>query len=108
MVSRISAQGIAASQFGGTRPRAVTGHGLSPSACSPHLQSVSALHSIPGISLTGLANPASVKTRHELMETSASSERLEIFAVLPVRHLGLKAGDLGILDCQQVFDEART
>ena len=36
----------------------------------------------------------------------SGSIHLEVFAVLPVGHLGLEAGDLGVLDGQQVVDEA--
>ena len=34
------------------------------------------------------------------------SEHLEIFALLPLRNFGLEARDLGVLDRQEVVDEA--
>src|SRR2546423_14186518 len=36
------------------------------------------------------------------------SEHLEIFAMLPVRDLGLKTFDLGVLDVDVIVDETRT
>src|SRR5262245_14550451 len=45
---------------------------------------------------------------NEPKEARETSKRLEIFAVLPVRHLGLEAGDLRVLDPQQVVHEVRT
>ena len=35
------------------------------------------------------------------------SKHLEIFAVLPVRYLGLKPLDLGVLDVNVIIDEFR-
>src|SRR5260370_31630122 len=39
-------------------------------------------------------------------QKSQKSKHLEIFALLPVRHLGLKTLDLGVLDVDVIVDKA--
>ena len=40
-----------------------------------------------------------------MTEFAANLKHLEIFAMLPVRHLGLKPLDLGVLDVNVIVDE---
>ena len=55
--------------------------------------------------------PTATKERHDLttrctVSRAGDSEHLEIFALLPLRNFGLEARDLGVLDRQEVVDEA--